>query len=85
MEDWEQEYRLKTGVIRRISQYTGLNFKEVLSLSYSSFLLLNRESWIASYKASKEGMEILKTLWRLQQTESDEKAIKDFTEREEYA
>lgn len=83
MEDWEKEYGLKTEVIRRISRYTGLNFREVLSLPYSSFLLLNRESWIASYKTSKDGMEVLKTLWRLQQTEADEQAIREFTERKE--
>lgn len=48
-------------------------------MPYSFFLLLNRESWIASYQSSKDGREILKNLWRLQQTEADEDAIHKFT------
>jgi hypothetical protein len=50
-----------------------------LELPYSFFLLLNRESWIASYQSSKDGRKILKNLWRLQQTEADEDAIHKFT------
>ena len=57
------------------------NFTEVLNLPYSYFLLLNRESWIASYQASKEGREILRNLWRLQQEKADEKAVSDFIRR----
>lgn len=52
-----------------------------MKLPYSYFLLLNRESWISSYLSSKEGMKVLKELWRLQQTDEDEKAIKEFRER----
>ena len=72
---------MKTGIVKRISQYSGLNFTEVLNLPYSYFLLLNRESWIASYQASKDGREILRNLWRLQQSEADEKAISNFNRR----
>ena len=79
-ENWERAYSLKTGIIKRISQYTGLNFREVLELPYSFYLLLNRESWIASYQSSEAGREILKNLWRLQQTEADEVAIHKFAE-----
>lgn len=81
MEDWERTYNLKTSILRRISQYTGFNFKEILELPYSYFLLLNKESWIASYQSGEEGLKILKDLWRLQQTESDDKAIKDFSKK----
>lgn len=81
MEDWEKTYNLKTAILKRISQYSGFNFKEVLELPYSYFLLLNKESWVASYQTSKEGMEVLKTLWRLQQTEPDESAIRKFNNR----
>lgn len=78
MENWEKDFTLKTGVMKRISQYSGFSFREILDLPYSYFLLLNRESWIASYQVTKEGREILKNLWRLQQTEADEKAISEF-------
>ena len=74
---------LQTGTIKRISRYSGLNFTEVLNLPYSYFLLLSRESWIESYQASSEGREILRNLWRLQQTEADENATTQFTGRRE--
>lgn len=77
-EDWEEEYYLKTAVIRRIGQYAGLNFHEVVRLPYSYFLFLNRESWIDSYQSSKEGRETLKDLWRLRQTKADLAKIRKF-------
>nr|DAQ34333.1 MAG TPA: hypothetical protein [Caudoviricetes sp.] len=52
-----------------------------MDLPYSYFLLLNRESWISSYQTSEEGMKILKNLWRLQQTEADVSAIREFNKR----
>ena len=58
-----------------------MTFKEVLELPYSYFLLLNKESWIASYQTSKEGLKLLKNLWRLQQTEADEEAIRNYTRK----
>ena len=75
MEDWEKGYSLKTAVIKRVSDYTRFDFQKVLDLPYSYFLLLNRESWIYSFQKTKDGMEILKNLWRLQQKNCDEKAV----------
>lgn len=51
----------------------------MLDLPYSYFLLLNKESWIESYKRSKDGMEVLKNLWRLQQTKADEAAVRRYS------
>lgn len=53
-----------------------MNFHEILNLPYSYFLLLNKESWIESYMMAEGGPEILKTLWRLQQTEPDLKKVR---------
>lgn len=50
----------------------------MLNLPYSYFLLLNKESWIDSYMYSEKGMDILKNLWRLQQTEADENAVRKY-------
>lgn len=50
----------------------------MLNLPYSYFLLLNKESWIDSYMHSEKGMDILKNLWRLQQTEADENAVRKY-------
>ena len=80
MEDWEKAYNLQTSTLKRISQYSGFNFKEVLNLPYSYFLLLSKESWIASYQ-TPEGVKVLKDLWRIQQTEADETAVNEFNER----
>lgn len=68
--------------MRRISRYSGLNFQEILNLPYSYFLLLNRESWIESYMMAEGGSEILKTLWRLQQTEPDLKKVRERIKKE---
>jgi hypothetical protein len=82
VEEWEKDYFLKTSELRRISKYTGLNFKEVENLPLSDYLLYSHDSWIDSWNYSKEGREFLKTLWRLKQTEADEKAIKEFRREE---
>ncbi len=62
-------------MIKRVSDYSRLDFHEVLELPYSYFLLLNKESWIESYMSYEKGREILKTLSRLQQTKADEVKI----------
>ena len=72
---------MSTAAIRRVSVYSGLNFNEVLKLPYAYFLLLNKESWIDSYMKTKEGQEILKNLWRLQQTGADLQAVHDYQKR----
>lgn len=54
-----------------------------MELPYSYFLLLARESWIESYNSYPETREVLKDLWRLQQTEPDLKAIDKFNHRKE--
>lgn len=58
-----------------------MNFKEILDLPYSFFLLLNRESWIESWRTS-QGAEFLKDLWRLQQTKADLEAVRRHEGRE---
>ncbi|UZP02290.1 hypothetical protein JW813_11220 [Clostridium botulinum] len=80
-EDWERAFHLCTSEIKRIGIYTGLSFKEVQELSLSLFLLYRKESWVYSFNRTEEGKEFLKTLWRLQQTKADTKAIREFTAR----
>jgi hypothetical protein len=67
--------------VKRISNYTGLNFNEVLNLNYGAYLLYRKESWIDVMNQSKKGKELLKNLWRYKQTDADEQKIKEFTER----
>lgn len=46
-----------------------------------AYLLYRKESWIDSLNRTQDGREILKNLWRLNQTGSDDTAIKSFQER----
>lgn len=80
VEEWERSYTTKTGILKRISAYSGFNFEEILNLPYSYFLLLSKESWIDSYMQFEDTREILKNLWRLQQTEADLNAVRKFEE-----
>ena len=82
-EEWEKTYSLSTSTLRRISLYTGLNFKEVQNLPLSEYLLYNRDSWIDSWNKGDKGRDFLKTLWRLQQTSSDDKAIRGYQQWKE--
>lgn len=72
---------MNSGEIKAISEYTRLNFNEVMKLAYPLFLLYRRDSWIYSMNKTEERREFLKTLWRLQQTKADVKAIHDFQQR----
>lgn len=52
-----------------------------MELSYPLFLLYRKDAWVNGLKQSEEGRELLKTLWRLQQTEADVDAIHRFQQR----
>ncbi|ATD56234.1 hypothetical protein BTM21_03835 [Clostridium chauvoei] len=82
-EEWEESYILCTGELRRISEYTKLNFNEILNLPYSLYLLYRKESWIDSWSKTEDGREFLKALWRLKQTKADIKKIREFQHRKE--
>ena len=68
-------------MFRRISRYSGMSFNELVDVPYSYFLLLNKESWIDSYMQFEDGRELLKTLWRLKQTEPDLEAVHKYQNR----
>ena len=72
---------METAELKRIANYTGLNFDQVRQLPWGAFLLYRRDSWIDVMKKTEDGRNVLKTVWRLQQTEADETAIHAFQER----
>lgn len=78
LEDWENQYQLQSAEIKAIIDYSGLSFNEVTNLPLSLFLCLKKDTWIHNHKKTKEGQELLKTLYRLQQTEPDYDAIHRF-------
>lgn len=81
MEKWERELCTYTGEIKSISEYTGLDFNKVMDLPYPLFLLYRRDAWIFSLNQTEKGVEFLKTIWRLQQTEPDMDAINKFSRK----
>lgn len=51
-----------------------------MNLPYGAFLLYRKESWIDAMNQTKDGRDILKAIWRLQQTKADEAAIAEYNE-----
>lgn len=80
-EEWEKDYKIYTGNIKAICDYTNLNYFQVLNLRYSHFLLLAKDSWITGLMKSEQGREFLKTLRNLQVTEVEEDKIQAFVNR----
>jgi len=75
------ELEVSTAELSNIKEYTGLTFGQIIDLPIGELLLYRRDAWVSRMKSSERGREFLKTLWRLQQTEADEEAIKRFNER----
>lgn len=67
-----------TAELASIKEYTGLSFREIIKLPLGELLLYRRDAWISKMKRTSYGRELLKNLWRLQQTESDDKAVEEF-------
>lgn len=84
IEEWEKEYKTCTGELKAIADYTGLSLKNVLNLPISLFLLFRKESWIHNQNGTNEGRKMMKTFWRLQQTEADLDAVRRFKNRGDF-
>lgn len=75
-EEWEKEMDCRTRELKRMQDYTGLNFNELMALPLSAFLYLRKESWVHSFLVSETGRETLKDIWRLSQTKADMTAVR---------
>ncbi len=75
------ELEVSTYELASIREYTGLSFAQIIDLPIGELLLYRRDAWVSKMKSNEKGREFLQTLWRLQQTEADEEAIKRFNER----
>lgn len=68
-----------TNDLKFISDYTLLNFNEVLELDCYTYKVLLRDSIIYKLRQSKEGIEYLENAWILQQSKPNrEKLRKNF-------
>ncbi len=70
------KYNTTTYWVHRVSEYTGLNFLEVWSLNYITYLTLRRDAFISWLSKSEAGTEYLDNAWRMEQTEPDREALR---------
>lgn len=71
--------------IRQVILYSGMTYKEVLSLPTDVFLLMRKNYIIERLQQTEEGRKYLEDCERLKQTEPDYNAIhKRYGEGEQY-
>ncbi|MFL8968893.1 hypothetical protein ACKA04_02365 [Helcococcus kunzii] len=70
-EEWEKEITQLTSERKRMAEYCRCSLFELDNLPLTLYLVIKRDSWIESMNQNDEGRQILKELWRLQQTSAD--------------
>lgn len=65
-----------------VSDYTGLNFNEVLDLDCYTYKFLLRDAFIDKMSKSEEGRDWLEQAWMLKQTNPDRKTLKETFRRD---
>ena len=66
--------------LKMVSDYTGLDFNEVIELDCITFKLLLRDAFIDMMSKTEEGRDYLEQCWVLKQTEPDIKGLRKLTE-----
>jgi hypothetical protein len=67
--------------IRRVIEYSGLNYYEVLELPCDVFMLMNKNSIMDTLNSSEKGREYLKKIKRLNTTDTDEADFNTFKQQ----
>lgn len=75
-EEVKEYLTTETEELKKVSDYSGLNFDECLSLGMDTYKLLFRDAFIHDLKQSKGGKEYLEDCWLLQQTTPDRGKLK---------
>ena len=74
----EQPYLLtETGDLKLVSEYTGLNFNEVIQLDCITFKLLAKDALVDKLGQTEEGREYLENCWILTLTKPDRKKLRE--------
>jgi hypothetical protein len=60
-----------------VSEYTGLNMREVDELNYIEYLIYRRDAFIYKLSQTEAGEEYLNNAYRLSQTEPDRKSLRE--------
>ena len=71
--------------LKMVSDYTGLNFNEVIELDCITFKLLLRDAFVDMMSKSEEGRDYLEQCWILKQTEPDIDGLRKLTEEQRNA
>lgn len=69
--------------IRRVIEYSGLTFYEVLQLPVDVFMLMVKNSYVDELQSTQEGREYLAKCKRLNTTEADRNGVSKFLRRGE--
>lgn len=64
--------------IHRVIHYSGLNYHQVLDLPCDVFLLMLKNDYLDELNSTQEGREYLEKCKRLNTTEMDYQALRDF-------
>lgn len=62
--------------IKMVSDYTGLNFNEVIQLDAITYKILLKDAFISKMSKSEEGREFLEDAYNLRQVKPDRKALR---------
>ena len=77
-----EEYLMtSTGDLKLVSDYTGLNFNEVIELDCITYKMLVRDAFVDLMSRSEEGRDYLEQCWTLKQTEPDTAGLRKLTEK----
>lgn len=75
-EKQEQYFNCGTSDIKIVSDYTRLNFSDILDLEVFVFWEYLHDAFIWNCNRTKNGREYLENAWYFQQTEPDRKALR---------
>lgn len=64
-----------------VSEYTGLNFSELMEMDCITFKMLVRDSLICRLRQTEEGRDYLENCWLMKQTKPDRARLKEFKEK----
>lgn len=75
--DEVKEYlRRDTVDIKLVSDYTGINFNDVVELDCYTYKILLKDAFIHKLSETPDGQEYLETAWILQQSEPNRDALR---------
>ena len=60
-----------------VSDYSRLNFNEIMDLPFSRYLKLRRDGFIYRLSQTKAGQDYLENCWILEQTKPDRKRLRE--------